>query len=128
MPRLLLAAAILAAFTAAIHIFAGTPEIAKPLLRSVLPAELRLLLYACWHVVSLALVFSAGALAMAARSRNAARYQPMVRLVSWQWIAFGLVFIAVGGLHSGGTMLLQLPQWMLLLPVGLLGLWGSRRQ
>ncbi|RDH44776.1 hypothetical protein B9G39_15790 [Zooshikella ganghwensis] len=44
------------------------------------------------------------------------------------WLSFGLVFITVALLFSGSYMLLTLPQWTLVIPVGLLGLWGCSKQ
>ena len=65
MNRSLLVAGVLAVFTAAVHVFVGTSEIAQPLLRSALAPEVSFLLYACWHLVSCALVLSALALVVA---------------------------------------------------------------
>ena len=124
MNRLLLVASVLAAFTASIHLFVGTAEIAPPLLSSSLPSDVSFLLYACWHLVSLALTFSAVALFVSALPR----YQQPARLlaiyISWLWLAFGVVFLAIGLLGAHGTLLFKLPQWLLLLPVGLLALLG----
>ena len=124
MNRPLFFAALLAAFVAAVHVFVGTPEIEGPLLQSALPQEVRLLLYACWHLVSVTLTLSAAAFFISARARCTPPSHHMVKLVSYLWICFGLVFIVVALLYSGPPMLLKLPQWALLLPVGALGLWG----
>lgn len=124
MNRTLLLAALLAAFTAAVHVFVGTPEIKGPLLQSALPQEVRLLLYACWHLVSVTLTLSAAALFVSARPSRTPPPHHTVKLVSCLWLCFGLVFIVVALLYSGPPMLLELPQWALLLPVGALGLWG----
>jgi hypothetical protein len=51
-----------------------------------------------------------------------------VKLVSYLWLSFGAVFIGIDLIYAGPPMLLQLPQWVLLLPVGALGLWGVRRE
>jgi hypothetical protein len=40
------------------------------------------------------------------------------------WCAFGVVFLAVVAIQPESGWLLKLPQWVLLLPVGLLGLWA----
>lgn len=128
MNRTLLFTSILATFTAAVHIFVGTPEIQEPLLRSALPQEISLLLYACWHLVSVTLSLSALAFFISARANLAGSSRNMVKLVSYMWLCFGLVFIAIALLHSGVSMLLKLPQWTLLLPVGALGLWGCSTQ
>jgi hypothetical protein len=125
---LLLVSGLLAAFTAALHTFAGTPEIQEPLLRSTIPQPVSLLLYACWHLVTVALVLSAVALIWSAgpNSRTAAGALPL--FVSILWLLFGLVFVAVALVFSGPSALLVLPQWILLIPVGILGLLGGRKR
>ena len=125
MNRILLSAALLAAFTAALHTFVGTGKIEGPLLQSALPKELSLLLYACWHLVSVTLTLSALAFFLAARAAGSAQALHTVKLLSAMWLCFGLVFIAVALLYTGFPMLLKLPQWVLLMPVGILGFWGA---
>ncbi|WLQ16582.1 hypothetical protein O5O45_11685 [Hahella aquimaris] len=128
MNRTLFVAALLAAFTAAIHIFIGTPEIQDPLLQSGLPKEISLLLYACWHLVSITLALSAVAFFIASRAMTSnASLLLLPKFISYLWLGFGLIFIAVALLFSGSDMLMSLPQWTLLLPVGALGLWGCSK-
>lgn len=127
MNRPLLSAALLAAFTAALHTFGGTLEIEAPLLQSNMPIRVSLLLLACWHMVTAALTISAFALGLALRNPTAAS-MAAVKLVSYLWLSFGAVFIGIDLIYAGPLMLLQLPQWVLLLPVGALGLWGVRRE
>lgn len=117
--------ALLTGLTAAVHIFIGTPEIEKPLMQSLLSEEIRLLLFACWHLVSITLTFSAIAFFVAARDGCDIRYQCMVKLLSLHWLSFGILFIVIALCYSGAPMLLTLPQWTLLLPIGALGFWGS---
>lgn len=128
MNRILLAAAVLAALTAGLHLFVGTPEIAAPLLNSSFPPELSYLLYACWHLVSCSLAISAGALFICALHYEHQTARAMAILISCLWLSFGLVFVAVGLFGARGTLLFELPQWILLLPVGVLGLWGISLQ
>ncbi|MEC5162382.1 MULTISPECIES: hypothetical protein [unclassified Janthinobacterium] len=126
MNRTLFVTALLAALTAALHTFVGTAEIETPLMQSSLPREVALLLYAGWHLVSVALTLSAVSFFAAARSKNAS-LRSMVTMVSSMWLGFGAVFIVVDLAYAGPAMLLALPQWVLLLPVGVLGLWGNAR-
>ena len=127
MNRVLFFTALLAAFTAVVHIFIGTPEIEAPLLQSALPQEISLLLYACWHLVSVCLAMSAVGFFIGARNANDVSSQHLVKLLSVLWIAFGVVFIVVALAYAGTPMLVKLSQWILLLPVGALGLWGSNK-
>ncbi len=126
MSRKLLITALLAALTATVHIFIGTPEIEAPLLQSSLSQELSLLLYVCWHLVSAILVFSAIVFYVAARNEFDIKYQYSAKLISLLWLSFGFIFIVIAVWYSGTPMLLKLPQWVLFLPIGALGLWGSR--
>jgi len=99
MNRRLLIAGLLALFTAAVHIFIGTPEVHRPLLESLLSPELKLVLYACWHLVSVMLVFSGVFLlrACAASRRNINR--ELVIMLGLSWVAYGLVFFR----HAAST-------------------------
>lgn len=120
--RILQLSAWAAAFTAAVHLFIGTPEIHSPLLDSSIPREIALLLYACWHLVSVALASSAAVLFAAAYAVNQDRWVVAVRHVGAMWLLFGLTFVAVALAFGGLPMLARLPQWVLLVPVGLLAL------
>jgi len=126
--RLLLSAGLIAAFTAALHTFAGTPEIQEPLLRSTIPQPVSLLLYACWHLVTVTLVLSAVALIWSARPNSRTSAGALPRFISLLWLLFGLVFVAVALVFSGPSTLLVLPQWVMLIPVGILGLLGDRKR
>ncbi len=125
MKRSLVFAGCLAALTAAIHVFAGGADVAAPLLASSLAGEAKLTLYAVWHMASVALALSAGALWLGSLPGHAPAARYLVLFVSALWCAFGLVFIGVVVLQPEGGWWFRLPQWLLLLPVGLLGLWGS---
>jgi hypothetical protein len=123
---ILFTAAVLAALTAGIHIFAGGTDIAAPLLASSLGDEVRLTLYAVWHMVSVTLVLSAMVLALGANPRHAFAARHAVLFTSALWTGFGAVFLVIVLTRPGEGLLWKLPQWVLFLPVGLFGLWGSR--
>ena len=125
MNRTLLLASLIAMATAGIHFFMGGTSVVEPLLASALADRPKLILYAVWHMASLALALSALALFVASLPRQADAMRSLVRFISLLWCAFGLAFLAIAATASGAGWLLQLPQWALLLPVGLLGWWGS---
>lgn len=125
MNRPLLIAALLAAFTFCVHLFAGGPDVAAPLLVSTLAAEPKLTLYAVWHMVSAALALSVIAFFVGALPRRAHAARYLVLFVSALWCAFGVVVLVVAAMQSERGWFLKLPQWIVLLPVGLLGLWGG---
>lgn len=127
MNRRLFIAALLAAFTAAVHILAGGSDVAAPLLASSIAGAPKLALYAVWHIVSVVLAMSSVALFLGCLPRHAQVARYPVLFASMLWCAFGAVFLAVAAIQPDGSWLFKLPRWILLLPVGLLGLWGRFR-
>lgn len=127
--RVLAAAAVVAAGTTLLHIFGGGATIARPLLDSSLDDVVRLTLYVVWHMVTVALGFSAVALAIAAAPNRHVGMRPLVAFISMLWIAFGAVFLFVAAADGGGTdrYFGDFGQWIVLMPVGILGLWSLRR-
>lgn len=117
-----LAAGSLAGITAFIHVIAGGKDVARPLLLSSVDEEVRFTLYACWHLVSVALFVSS--LALLGHGAGFYHSPETVAFVSVLWLLFGAVFLVVtlGVAKPGG--LFRFPQWVLLVPVGLLGLCG----
>ncbi|GBE24778.1 hypothetical protein BMS3Bbin02_01053 [bacterium BMS3Bbin02] len=126
--KVLLSAAGLAAFTALLHIFGGGASVAAPLVESALAEEPRLVAFAVWQMASVSMASSAVALYVAAVPSHASRSRYMVQFVSVLWIGFGISFLGVAATQEGDGLFFKLPQWILLLPVGILGLWGVMRQ
>lgn len=126
--RVLAAAAAIAGGTTLLHVFGGGPAIAEPLLDSTLDDVVRLTLYVVWHMVTVVLGLSAVALAVAAAPNRLAGMRPMVAFISALWVAFGGVFLWVAATNGGGAnrFFVELGQWIILIPVGLLGLWSLR--
>lgn len=127
MNKLLLLASILAASVAVIHVWAGGKDIADPLLASQLAEEPRLTLYAVWHMASVLLGFSALTLGRAAMPGRGVTAASAVRFIAVLWIASGLVFLSVAATQPGEGLLLKLPQWTLLIPVGVLAWLGVNK-
>lgn len=125
MNKVLLLASVLAAAVTAIHVVAGGNDVVAPLLAAQLEESPRLTLYAAWHMVSVLLGASALALGWAALPGRAVPAASAVRLIAVLWVASGIVFLAVGLTQPGDGLLLKLPQWALLLPVGVLAWLGA---
>jgi hypothetical protein len=124
MNKPLLIAALLTAFIAAVHLFAGGADVVAPLLASSLAEEPRLTLYAVWHLVSVTLVLSAIALYVSALPQHAIAARYLALFISILWLGFGVVFLVIASTQPGEGLFFKIPQWTLFLPVGLLGLWG----
>ena len=125
--RLLLTAGILAIFTALVHVGLGTPSVQPLLLGPALPLPVGLLLLVCWYMAGVALAVSGIAILWSARQAERARTRPLLTVVASMWLLFGLVFVVVGLSFQGVRGLLLLPQWVLLVPVGMMTARGARR-
>lgn len=124
----LLAAAYLAAFTAIVHTIGGTLEIHTPLVTSPLPTSISLLLYACWHLVTVTLILSAIALFWSSHNNRVKSNFALPAFIGILWISFGVVFVFVALYFSGLGGLMILPQWILLIPIGALAIYGTRKE
>jgi hypothetical protein len=115
------AAAALALLTAAVHTFLGGREIATPLLEARdLQTVPKLTSYYCWHLVTITLFAMAAGYGWAASSGEA-------REVAWGCTALAGLFAALAPLIAlrSGVSVRVLPQWLLFLPMALLGLMGG---
>lgn len=117
-----LSAGILAGITAFIHVIAGGKDVARPLLAGPVDEVVKLTLYACWHLVSVALYLSS--IVLLGYGAGFYGSPETVAFVSIMWLLFGAVFLVVTLGLAKPRGLFRFPQWTLLLPVGLLGLWG----
>lgn len=116
---LFLAAGGLSALWLVVHLFAGGPQIAKPLRETQeLDSVARDTLYLCWHFTSVAIACMAGLFFWAALADSLAfATAGSVLATGFAVIGISLV-IKVGGNH------MQLPQGWLFVPVAALGLVG----
>lgn len=119
---LIVIAGILAGATALFHIVAGRKEIAQRLLVSSIDETTKLTLYACWHLVSATLFLSSLALLLC--GSGIYRSPELIAFVSVMWLLFSGVFLVINLGVAKPRGIFRFPQWTLLLPVGLLGLWG----
>jgi hypothetical protein len=87
--------------------------------------EPKLTMYAVWHMVTVALAVSAVALFMGSLPRYGAASRYLVLFISLLWLGFGIVVLVIALIQQERSWLLKLPQWILLLPVGIFGMWGS---
>lgn len=113
-----------AAFGAFLHTVFGTSEVHTPLLQSAIPREVSLLLYVCWHLITIVLIGSTIVLFLAMRAQGKNPWIGAARFVGALWFSFGLVFIAIALTFANAAMVLILGQWIILIPIGLLALYG----
>lgn len=120
----ILSAGTLGFFTALVHIFAGQVDPVRPFLKSNLTDIPKATFLACWHMISVMLVFCSCILTYAG-SLNLVNLKASIIIISISFILFAMVFIAVGWYFFGVRAFFKLPQWILLLPIGVLGLIGA---
>lgn len=120
----IISAGLLAAFTSLVHVFAGQIDPVRPFLKSDLADVPKATLLACWHTVSTVLIISSLAFIYAGWV-NMESLKTAVILLSLTYIIFSVVFIGVGWYFFGYRTLIKLPQWVLLLPIGILGYIGT---
>ncbi len=123
----LLLAGLLALVTTLIHVIAGGQDVVSVLLKTPMDEEAKLVLYAVWHMASVTMGFSSLILLQSSFSRNRQQWLVSVRCIAFLWCSFGLVFLVVIAMQPSSGWWFKLPQWLLLLPVGVLGFWGSSR-
>lgn len=116
-------AGLIGVFTSLVHIFAGQVDPVRPFLASDLPDIPKATLLGCWHMVSAILVICGVVLTYIGWYAIAALYSLVVG-IALCYIVFALIFVAVGWYYFKLQTFYKLPQWVLLLPVGLLGLVG----
>ncbi len=126
--RLLFTSALLSAFTACLHTIAGTIEIHTPLLNSEIPNSIALLLYVCWHLVTVTLILSSVALFWISPKNRSIQNFALPLFIGILWVLFGIVFIVVAVYFGGIRTLIVLPQWTLLLPIGFLAIFGIEKK
>ncbi|MGR3760779.1 hypothetical protein ACUXV3_11710 [Roseobacteraceae bacterium NS-SX3] len=111
------ASAVMAA-TAAIHVFAGGPEIHQPILDSALPDVVRSVGSVIWHAITWVLVLMTLALASLAQRPNA-QLEAMVAAIQ---IGFAVLFIGYGLARLGSVW--EMPQWIIFSAIPALMLLG----
>ena len=116
-------AGIIGLFTTLVHVVGGQLDPVRPFLKSDLPDIPKATLLGCWHMVSVTL-FISGLVLTYVGWFNLSSFQNIVIGISVSFIIFSLVFIAVGWHFFKFQTFAKLPQWVLLLPIGTLGLIG----
>lgn len=115
---------LLALFTTLVHVFAGQIDPVRPFLKSKLDDIPKATLLACWHLVSVTLFVSSLMLLYVGWYGIDSLYF-LIQLLGFLYILYASVFVAVGLYFFGAKVFVKLPQWMLLLPIGLLANYGA---
>lgn len=117
-----LAAALAALVFLALHLIVGEQRYHLPALQSGMNAEQQALYTVLWHGVSLVILINTLALALAAWRpdwRGAALFA-LVQFAAWSLLD---LFIGIARLGAPWPLI----QWLIMLPILILGIWGLRR-
>ena len=124
MNHLILLSGSLCLLTALLHIFLGHQDPIKPFMKLEYPKDSKAMFLASWHMVSVTLVISTIFSLYIGWVDNPDFYGIVV-FSSILQIGFGLVLLGTGWYYYGSKTMNKLPQWILLISIGLLGLIGS---
>lgn len=116
----LFAAGVSAALSALIHVFAGGPEIARPLLRSNDIADVpKYVNYYCWHLVTLTITAMAAGLIWAS-------FDTTQTGLAWMWTTMAILFTlwSLVLIKWKGQKLFHMPQWTLFGVISVLAVIG----
>jgi len=109
-------AGIINAFTALLHFIAGQIDLVNPLLESNLSIQSKTEWLGAWHIVTIILFVSSFYL-LKNGLNNSKSNSELVQLIGILYVLFSAVFII-----SSLYMTVFAPQWIVLLPIGLLSL------
>jgi riboflavin transporter FmnP len=119
MNTLLTIAAVLTLITTLIHLFGGGPTVAGPLLRSNIPDVPRYTNYYCWHLVSIMLAAMSIGFYIVARDPAEQTLGVFMTVLAAGFTIWSLALIA-----WKRQSFLQMPQWLLFLPIAICGAGG----
>ena len=122
MNRLIALAALGMAGTFALHTFGGEMTVHRPVLADALTAEMDLYVSVLWHGITA--VIGSGSIALVFATLQKQPPKPLLWLIGGQTLAVGLLFIIYGLFRT--SSLWVAPQWVILVPLGLLILWTAR--
>ncbi|WP_341224984.1 hypothetical protein [uncultured Arcticibacterium sp.] len=118
----LLVAGTLNALTAILHLIGGQLDLVNPMLESGLSKSVKTQLLSVWHMVTIVL-FATTLLYFLYAKNKIRRFNPkLISFISYLYILFSFSFIISSFFQNVFT-----EQWILLLPIGILGLVGSKK-
>ena len=120
----LLSAGAFGLFTTALHLFGGQITLIRPFLQNDLADDIKGCLLVCWHVVSAFLLLTA-CLFLYAGLHQPPELELLLQATASFYVLFAVLFIGIGWSFFGLRTFYKLPQWILLLPIGVLGLLGT---
>jgi hypothetical protein len=116
-------AAIINVGSALVHTILGQVDLVNPLLESNLSTQVKGEWVGVWHIVTIILFATSIPLLKAAFKKIENSQIDLLKFIAWLYILFALAFIVVSIWYF-----IFAPQWVLLLPIGLLTLIGLKKR
>ena len=122
MKKFLIIAAIINLAVAIIHTIIGENDIVTPLLATDLADTVRWTLHSAWHMISVVLFVSSFTLLYLSRKgKDAPQSMVLSKYIGIQYIGLAMVFVVTSVVYG-----IFFPQIVMLAPIGILALLGSR--
>ncbi len=115
-------AGAISGFTAVVHLIGGQLTLVDPLLDSNLSGQVKTEWLSAWHIVTFTLFLTAYYLLKYGMNPEKNSNVEVARLIGILYLLFSVSFIL-----SSLAMNIFAPQWILLLPIGLLTLAGRKK-
>lgn len=117
-----LSAGTLNLITALVHTFGGQLDLINPMLKSNLTNQVKTELLSVWHMVTTLLFITTFIFLYFGWQKNSKSNRKILSFTSYSYILFASVFVIISFVRT--TLA---PQWILLLPIGILGSIGIKR-
>lgn len=109
-------------FTFFLHLIGGQIDIVNPMLGSSMALQPMSEMLAAWHLITVFLLMSSIYFLKLGFKNTDQNPKQLIKFMSYCYVAFSVVFIIVSFVQG-----VFAPQWILLLPIGILGLIGLKK-
>jgi len=114
-------AGVINLIVAFVHLIAGQLDLIDPLIASELALQAKGELVAVWHIVTIQLFITSYVILKAGFGKLDAKHVSLLRFLGGFYVLIGFPFIIVSIWYS-----IFAPQWILLMPIGALVLFGLK--
>ena len=121
MNKIWIVAGIINFIAALIHTILGHFMVILPFVGLECAVPVKAILHACWHMVTVTLFFSSMIFLYAGIKPQKFKSTQISILLGVPYIGFAIAFIVISFVHG-----VFLPHWILLLPIGILAIYGGK--
>ncbi|WP_272151132.1 hypothetical protein [Tenacibaculum aiptasiae] len=116
-------AGIINLLTFLIHLIGGQTTLVNPLLKSKLSLQVQTEMLGVWHMATVVLLLSSIVFFKHYYSKQVNSNKELISFISYLYIGFSIVFIGSSFFNE-----ILAPQWILLLPLGIIGILGINNE